>query len=147
MKRKVEKAKDPGFPGVPDVIRQRMARIRKTDTKPELVVRRLCHALGYRFRLHRRDLPGRPDLAFIGRRKVIFVHGCFWHQHDCPLGKRRPKTRHEYWLPKLARNVERDELACRDLELLGWGVLIIWECETNDLNELTNRVLGFLGEQ
>ena len=85
-----------------------MALIRKRDTKPELVVRRMAHLMGYRFRLHRRDLPGTPDLVFPARRKVILVHGCFWHRHDCPLGRKAPRARPEYWIPKLARNRQRD---------------------------------------
>lgn len=104
--------------------------IRKVDTKPELVVRRTAHRLGYRFRLHRRDLPGTPDLVFPRLRKVIFVHGCFWHQHDCPLGSKQPSANTDYWLPKLARNVERDRLARKRLADEGWDVLVIWECQT-----------------
>ena len=107
-----------------------MRRIRKVDTKPELTVRRIAHRLGYRFRLHRRDLPGTPDLVFPRQRKVIFVHGCFWHQHSCRLGAKQPSTNAAYWLPKLARNVERDRQARRRLEDDGWRVLVIWECQT-----------------
>src|SRR5262249_10070301 len=95
------------FPGTSLGVRRRMARIRKTDTQPELIVRKLASKFGYRYRLHRRDLPGTPDLVFPARRKVIFVHGCFWHQHKCPLGNKQPRTRREYWVPKLARNVAR----------------------------------------
>ena len=98
------------FSDVPYAIRVRMAKIRKRDTKPELVVRRCAHRLGYRFRLHRADLPGTPDLVFPALRKVILVNGCFWHQHTCRLGRKAPRTRQEYWLPKLARNVARDRL-------------------------------------
>src|SRR5258708_25454651 len=92
------------FHGASDVVRQRMRKIRKTDTKHELVVRKLVHSLGYRFRLHGRALPGTPDLVFASRHKVIFVHGCFWHQHRCRIGDKRPSMRTEYWLPKLERN-------------------------------------------
>ena len=121
-----------------------MRRIRKTDTKPELLVRRLAHALGFRFRLHRRDLPGTPDLAFLRLRKVIFVHGCFWHQHaGCRLA-RLPKSRPEYWLPKLRRNKERDEEACANLGELGWEVLVVWECETADPRTLGPALEAFL---
>lgn len=121
-----------------------MRRIRKTDTSPELAVRRLAHCLGYRFRLYRRDLPGTPDLVFPRLRKVIFVHGCFWHQHSgCRLA-RKPKSRLDYWLPKLARNVERDRVAERELQALGWSVLTIWECETKDIEVLRDKLLGFL---
>src|SRR5690348_17020639 len=86
----------------------RMRRIRKKDTKPELAVRRMAHAMGYRYRLHRRHLPGTPDLVFPARSKVIFVHGCFWHQHDCRLGNKKPSANIGYWHPKLSRNVQRD---------------------------------------
>src|SRR5690606_27253748 len=99
------------------------------DTAPELAVRKLVYSLGYRFRLHRRDLPGNPDLAFIGRRKVIFVHGCFWHGHSCSRGARSPKTNEEYWHSKVNRNRERDAKNLALLAMLGWGVYIIWECE------------------
>ncbi len=107
-----------------------MRRIRKSDTAPEMMVRRLAHGLGLRFRLHRRDLPGTPDIVFPRRRTVVLVHGCFWHQHEgCRLA-RQPKSRLDYWLPKLARNKARDRTAQEDLQALGWQVLVIWECET-----------------
>jgi DNA mismatch endonuclease (patch repair protein) len=132
------------FEGVPEPTRRRMSRIRKTGSKPEVLVRRLAHKLGYRFRINRRDLPGTPDIVFPGRRKVIMVHGCFWHQHEgCRLAN-QPRTRTEYWLPKLARNVERDLRVETLLRELGWGVLIIWECEINDLEALTQRLRDFL---
>ena len=124
-----------------------MARIRSKDMKPEIVVRKLVHALGYRFRLHRKDLPGKPDLVFGPKRKVIFVHGCFWHQHaeeEC-LDGRVPKSRLEYWGPKLRRNVERDVQSQRALEKSGWGVLVIWECETKEMDALRARLRNFLG--
>lgn len=122
----------------------RMRRIRKTDTKPELIVRRLAHGLGYRYRLYRRDLPGTPDLVFPRLRKVIFVHGCFWHQHDCPLGRKQPSTNRDYWLPKLARNVERDRSARARLQSDGWKVLVIWECETRTSPRLGDVLTQFL---
>ncbi len=108
-----------------------MSGIRSKGMKPEMTVRRLLHSMGYRYRLHRRDLPGKPDLVFPGRRKVIFVHGCFWHQHADPSCKivRRPKSNREYWLPKLEQNVIRDAENRARLEELGWQVLVIWECE------------------
>src|SRR5258708_4764953 len=109
-----------------------MRRIRKKDTKPELVVRRLSYGLGYHYRLHRRDLPGTPDLVFPRLRKVIFVNGCFWHQHSCRLGAKQPSANPEYWGPKLARNVERDAAAKRQLAAMGWEVLTVWECQTTD---------------
>ena len=122
-----------------------MRRIRRVDTKPELDVRRTAHRLGYRFRLHRRDLPGTPDLVFSRLKKVIFVHGCFWHQHNCRLGAKQPSTNAAYWLPKLARNVERDKLARRQLEDDGWGVLVIWECQTKMPNLAASLIRNFLG--
>lgn len=122
-----------------------MSRIRARDTKPEMVVRQTCHRLGYRFRLHRRDLPGAPDLVFAGRRAAVFVHGCFWHQHACPSGVRRPKSNTAYWDAKLDRNRQRDETAARRLEELGWRVLVVWECELRDRALLEARLAGFLG--
>ena len=111
---------------------------------PELLVRRAAHALGFRFRLHRRDLPGSPDLRFPRHRKVIFVHGCFWHQHEgCRLA-RLPKSRLDYWLPKFARNVERDGIARTALEAAGWRCLIIWECETQSPKMLETVLRDFL---
>ena len=121
-----------------------MRSIRKTDTRPELVVRSLTHGMGYRYRLHRRDLPGTPDLVFPRMRKAIFVHGCFWHQHHCPLGRKQPSTNTHYWLPKLSRNVERDHLVRNRLEKLGWTVLVVWECETRDLEQLALVIGRFL---
>lgn len=134
------------FEDVPDIVRRRMARIRKVDTGPELAVRRLTHWLGYRFRLHRGDLPGTPDLVFPSKRKVIFVHGCFWHQHGCRLGGRPPRTRTSYWLPKLARNVARDQAGRAALTELGWASLVIWECETADPAVLAEQLRTFLGK-
>nr|WP_084032769.1 DNA mismatch endonuclease Vsr [Chelativorans sp. J32] len=121
-----------------------MRRIRKVDTKPELAVRRIAHRLGYRFRLHRADLPGTPDLVFPRLRKVILVHGCFWHQHPgCSLA-RAPKSRLEYWLPKLARNQERDIQALAALQHLGWDVLVLWECEAAAGEAIRPRIASFL---
>ncbi len=124
----------------------RMALVRGRDTGPELAVRRLVHRLGYRYRLHVGALPGRPDLVFRSRRKVIFVHGCFWHRHsapDCKLA-RLPKSRLAFWLPKLERNKQRDESNQERLREMGWGYLTIWECELKDLYSLERRILGFL---
>jgi DNA mismatch endonuclease (patch repair protein) len=123
---------------------QRMARIRKTDTKPEMLVRRMLHALGYRYRLHRRDLPGNPDIVFASRRKLIFVHGCFWHQHGCRLGAKQPRARPEYWLPKLQRNKERDLRNLQALKEAGWSTLALWECELSDTSALERRLRKFL---
>jgi DNA mismatch endonuclease (patch repair protein) len=107
--------------------RQNMSRIRGRDTRPELLLRRGLHALGFRFRLHRKDLPGRPDLVFSGRKAVIFAHGCFWHGHDCPMF-RLPATRTAFWQAKISGNQVRDQQAVRDLTAAGWRVLVVWEC-------------------
>lgn len=124
-----------------------MRRIRKTNTGPELRVRRAAHKLGYRFRLHRRDLPGTPDLVFPRLRKVVLVHGCFWHQHPgCRLA-RLPKSRPEYWLPKLSRNQKRDEQAIAALRTLGWEVLILWECQAETQEAAATIVAGFLNHE
>lgn len=120
--------------------RAHMRRIRKVDTKPELRVRRAAHAAGLRFRLHRSELPGSPDLVFPSRRIALFVHGCFWHQHDGCRLSRQPKSRLEYWLPKLRRNRERDREAATALTALGWRVMIVWECETADAEMLDRRI-------
>ncbi len=122
-----------------------MRRIRKKNTKPEMAVRRLAHRMGYRYRLHRRDLPGTPDIVFPRLRKAIFVHGCFWHQHACPLGAKKPSANPDYWLPKLARNVERDAEARAKLAAMGWEVLVIWECETRAPARLPPLLKSFLG--
>ena len=123
-----------------------MAAIQAADMKPEMVVRSVTHNLGYRYRLHRKDLPGKPDLVFGRKRKVIFVHGCFWHQHANPACKiaRRPKSNLGYWGPKLERNVERDAENEANLKAMGWGVLTIWECETKDAEALAERIRTFL---
>ncbi len=107
-----------------------MRAVKSGDTTPELVVRRLVHSLGYRFRLHRRDLPGQPDLVFPRLGKVIFVHGCFWHRHACDAGQSTPATRLDYWQAKFDRNVARDRRTLRRLRRLGWSVLVVWECQT-----------------
>lgn len=125
-----------------------MSAIRSTGMKPELSVRSLVHRMGYRYRLHAKDLPGKPDLVFRPRKKVIFVHGCFWHQHakeDCRDG-RQPKSNTGYWAPKLARNVERDASNVAALEAAGWRVLVLWECEVlKDGPKLQTRIRKFLG--
>jgi DNA mismatch endonuclease (patch repair protein) len=124
-----------------------MAAIKSKDMKPELIVRSIVHALGYRYRLHRKDLPGKPDLVFGPRRKVIFVHGCFWHMHPkatC-LDARAPKSNTGYWSAKLARNVERDAAHMVALKVMGWRVLVIWECETRNAAMVAKRVRAFLG--
>lgn len=115
------------------------------DTKPEVAVRQMLHAMGYRFRLHRRDLPGTPDIVFPGRRKAIQVHGCFWHQHTGCRRANIPETRQEYWGPKLARNKTRDREAQARLEALGWKVMTVWECEVTDHRATAERAQAFLG--
>ncbi len=121
-----------------------MARVRGKDTGPEMRVRRLVHEMGYRYRLHRRNLPGVPDLAFSSRRKVIFVHGCWWHGHDCPGGRKRPKTNKSYWLPKLERNRTRDAANQAELRARGWDALVLWECQLKDTAGLRKRIGDFL---
>jgi DNA mismatch endonuclease (patch repair protein) len=122
-----------------------MARIRSKDTNPELALRSLIHRLGYRFRLHRKDLPGKPDLVFPSRRKVIFVHGCFWHQHPGCREGRVPASRPEYWGPKLRRNLERDADAQARLQGQGWKYLVVWECELKNIGAAKLTVRKFLG--
>lgn len=122
-----------------------MSRIRSKDTKPELTVRRLVHALGYRYRLHRKDLPGSPDLVFGPRRKVIFVHGCYWHGHGCSVGGTGAKSNQTYWGPKITRNKQRDAAVIDALEGAGWSVMVIWECETRNIEKLRPRIKEFLG--
>ena len=126
---------------------KRMSLVRSKDTKPELRVRRLVNSLGFRYRLQARDLPGRPDLVIRSRRKVIFVHGCFWHRHNCKMGNRTPKTRVGFWLEKLEGNARRDTEVMRQLRNDGWAVLVIWECETKPsrLDRLASRIIAFLG--
>lgn len=120
-----------------------MARIGSKNTAPELIIRRMLHAMGYRFRLHRRDLPGKPDIVLPGRKKVIFVHGCFWHAHGCRIG-RPPKSRPEFWKPKLARNRARDLANIEALEREGWEVATVWQCEIKDRAGLTERLRIFV---
>ena len=126
--------------------RRIMQAVRTRDTGPEMIVRRLLHRSGYRYRLHRKDLPGRPDVAFLSQRKAIFVHGCFWHGHGCPKG-RLPKSRLDYWEPKLSGNKERDQRREEELRSMGWDVLVIWQCETADLGDLAGRLHGFLADR
>ena len=131
----------------PDLRSANMRRIKSKGMKPEMHVRRIAHGLGYRFRLHRSDLPGKPDLVFAGRRKVIFVHGCFWHQHPAEGCKaaHTPRSNTGYWLPKLARNVARDDRVRSELSQAGWAVLTLWECELKDDAALSARLQSFLG--
>lgn len=120
-----------------------MARVKSEDTEPELIARSIIHRMGYRFRLHRDDLPGSPDIVLPRHRKVVFVHGCFWHSHDCPKGS-RPGTRTDFWNEKLDRNVRRDTQAERALRDKGWDVLVIWECELSDIDLARKKLRRFL---
>lgn len=126
-----------------------MSRIRSTDTKPEMLVRRLLHSLGYRYRLHRKDLPGRPDITFGPSRKIIEVRGCYWHAHlrydpSCWEARSKAKSNQAYWGPKMDRNVERDQKNLALLNEAGWAVLIVWECELRDLDTVRERIVAFL---
>lgn len=125
---------------------KRMSLVRAKDTSPELFVRRFVHGLGFRYRLHPGDLPGKPDMVFKSRKKAMFIHGCFWHRHEnCKLA-RLPKSRLDFWLPKLTGNKERDEANQAKLGDMGWKVLVIWECELSDTVSLRERIVRFLSE-
>lgn len=123
-----------------------MARVRDKHSKPEMLVRRIAHRLGYRFRLHKRDLPGTPDLVFPSLRKVIFVHGCFWHRHKGCVRTTSPTTRRQYWADKFDANRKRDRAKQKQLRANGWEVLVIWECQTFDLENLTHRLTNFFDQ-
>lgn len=125
---------------------ERMSRVKSKDTKPEVRVRRLVHSLGYRYRLHSRKLPGCPDLVFGGRRKAIFVHGCFWHRHPGCNNTRLPKSKLDFWKSKLEENRKRDLRNQETLRQLGWEYLVVWECETRDVERLTKKIVEFLEE-
>ena len=123
-----------------------MSQVRSKNTKPEWIVRRTLSSLGYRYRLHRKDLPGKPDIVFGNQRKVIFVHGCFWHHHDgCPKAG-VPKSNVEFWNDKFEKNIERDARSYRELAGTGWQVLVIWQCETENADDLRRKLVGFLSE-
>lgn len=123
-----------------------MRAIRSINSQPEMIVRRLTHAMGYRFRIHRKDLPGKPDMVFPKRKAVIFVHGCFWHQHEDPNCKKSvlPKSNADYWQPKLIGNKIRDAANESALRKLGWEVLVIWECQVKDMESLKRQLKAFL---
>jgi DNA mismatch endonuclease (patch repair protein) len=121
----------------------RMALIRGKDTGPEMKVRRWLHAQGYRYRLHVRRLPGSPDVVFPSRRKVLFIHGCYWHRHDCKLAT-TPATHEEFWQSKFDANIRRDQAKEAALRALGWDVLVVWQCELRDMERTGNRILQFL---
>ncbi|HNY41570.1 MAG TPA: DNA mismatch endonuclease Vsr [Bryobacteraceae bacterium] len=123
-----------------------MRAVRSVDTGPEMAVRRMVHGMGYRYRLHGAELPGKPDMVFAGLRKVIFVHGCFWHQHRCPAAA-RPTSRREYWDAKLDGNIRRDRKNIRRLHSLGWDTLVVWECQIKNASSLKRRLVEFLNKQ
>jgi len=128
----------------PEARSANMKAVRRKDTGPEMAVRHLLHAEGYRYRLHVNKLPGSPDIVFPGRKKVIFVHGCFWHGHDCRAG-RPPQSRQDYWLPKIIRNQKRDAAAVSALSQAGWSSLTIWQCQIMDRASLRLLLTDFLG--
>ena len=121
-----------------------MRAVKTKNTGPEKIVRSIAHAIGKRYRLHRGDLPGKPDLTFPRLRKIIFVHGCFWHGHDCKRGANQPKDNAEFWSKKISRNKERDVQSQEALRSMGWDVLVIWECQLKDLEALRDRIKAFL---
>lgn len=120
-----------------------MSKVQGKNTTPELAVRKLVFSLGYRYRLHGKNLPGKPDLVFPGRKKVIFVHGCFWHYHNCKIGH-LPKSRPEYWIPKLEANRKRDAEHYKKLVEQGWSIFVVWECEVKDTPTIKEKILNFL---
>jgi len=130
----------------PEQRSRNMAAIRNADTKPEMLVRRTLHRRGYRYVLRGRNLPGRPDLVFPSRRKVIFVHGCYWHMHSCRYGRVTPRTNAAFWKHKREGNVRRDDARLQALADLGWDVLIVWECETKDAAQLEARLLEYMDD-
>lgn len=121
-----------------------MGRVKNKNTAPEIKLRKLIFSMGFRYRLHCKDLPGRPDIVFLGRKKVIFVHGCFWHGHPNCKASKLPETRKEFWNTKINSNQERDRKNIKDLENLGWKVLVIWQCELNDILNITQKIRSFL---
>lgn len=121
-----------------------MRAVKGADTGPEVTVRRLAHRMGYRYRLHCKDLPGKPDIVFVRRRKIIFVHGCFWHGHECKRGNRIPQGNRDYWMKKIARNRERDHATAVALKKLGWKVKVFWECEMKDQDVIVRNLRSFL---
>jgi DNA mismatch endonuclease (patch repair protein) len=121
-----------------------MSRVRSKDTKPELIVRRMVYTLGFRYRIHCRDLPGKPDLVFRSKHKAIFVHGCFWHMHENCAKARVPRSNSEFWLEKMQKNVQRDKIAKQELQRLGWTFIEVWQCEIGDRENLLKRLSTFL---
>jgi len=120
-----------------------MSKIRGKDTKPEKVVRSLLHSMGYRFRLHRKDLPGKPDIVLPKHNAIIFVHGCFWHHHEGCADGHYPKSNKSFWIDKINKTIERDKTSLKRLTELGWRTIVIWECETEDLDLLADKIRNF----
>lgn len=145
VNRESPRARERRWPGVDPLRSRTMASVRQKGTKPELSVRKLLHQLGYRFRLHASDLPGKPDIVFRSRRKVVFVHGCFWHGHECDHGRRQPRSNQGYWLRKIERNRARDAAAIAALSSMGWSTKIVWECELRSLEKVAGELAEFLG--
>jgi DNA mismatch endonuclease, patch repair protein len=130
----------------PETRSRTMRAVKGKDTMPEMVVRRLVHSMGFRYRLHRQDLTGKPDLVFPRLRKIIFVHGCFWHGHDCARGARMPKANQTYWQSKISRNILRDAKSITALQSEGWRVATIWECELKDMGRVRTKLGKFLSQ-
>jgi len=128
----------------PEARSERMGRVRSRDTKPEMALRKLVWRLGHRYRKNKASVPGKPDIAFVGRKQAIFLHGCFWHRHDCANGRREPKSRIEFWRSKFERNVTRDAEVWARLRDNGWRSLVVWECELRDEAAVECRVREFL---
>ena len=128
----------------PEQRERTMRAVKSEDTGPELRVRKLIHSMGYRYSLHRKDLPGKPDIVLPSRKKIVFIHGCFWHGHHCPAGSKKPKTNADYWERKIERNVQRDRRSQSALRRGGWSVAVVWECQTRNLEKLERRLRTFL---
>ena len=129
----------------PEQRKRTMARVKSMNTTPEMIIRRIVHRMGYRYRLHSHQLPGNHDMVFVKRRKIIFVHGCFWHGHECKSGIKQPKTNSEYWLRKLQRNKSRDTETYEKLKELDWEILVVWECELKNREHLIENLHRYLG--
>ena len=126
---------------------ERMSRVRSKDTKPEMLVRSLIHKMGYRYRLHARDLPGKPDIVLPSRGKIIFVHGCFWHRHGTCKNTRWPKSKLDFWKPKLEANHNRDKAVRRSLRGMGWKLMVVWECQLANAAKVVIRLRRFLEDE
>jgi DNA mismatch endonuclease (patch repair protein) len=118
--------------------------VKSKNTQPEMLVRQLVYSLGYRYRLHRKDIHGCPDLVFPASQKAVFIHGCYWHRHKCQSGRSTPETKKTYWQEKFIRTIERDKANCKALKKLGWQILVIWECQLKDLPKLKTKLTAFL---